>query len=57
MDERMTEKERATALTDEYTRLRRIKAAKDRDEEIEYQIKTTRAKLEALGIMVEHLDK
>ncbi len=57
MDERMTEKERATALIDEYTRLRRIKAAKDRDEEIEYQIKTTRAKLEALGIMTEHLDK
>ncbi len=57
MDERMTEKERATALIDEYTRLRRIKAAKDRDEEIEYQIKTTRAKLEALGIMAEHLDK
>ena len=57
MDERMTEKERATALTDEYTRLRRIKAAKDRDEEIEYQSKTTRAKLGALGIMAEHLDK
>ena len=57
MDERMTEKERATALIDEYTRLRRIKAAKDRDEEIEYQIKTTRAKLETLGIRTEHLDK
>ncbi len=57
MDERMTEKEQATALIDEYTRLQRIKAAKDRDEEIEYQIKTTRAKLEALGIMTEHLDK
>lgn len=57
MDERMTEKEQATALIDEYTRLQRIKAAKDRDEEIEYQIKTTRAKLEALGIMTEQLDK
>lgn len=57
MDERMTEKEQATALIDEYTRLQRIKAAKDRDEEINYQIKTTKAKLEALGIMTEDLDK
>lgn len=57
MDERMTEKEQAAALIDEYTRLQRIKAAQDRDEEINYQIKTTKAKLEALGIMTEDLDK
>lgn len=57
MDEHMTEKEQATALIDEYTRLQRIKAAQDRDEEINYQIKTTKAKLEALGIMTEDLDK
>ena len=57
MDEHMTEKEQATAWIDEYTRLQRIKAAQNRDEEIEYQIKTTRAKLEALGIMTEDLDK
>lgn len=57
MDEGMTEKEQATALIDEYTRLQRIKAAKDRDEEIDYQIKTAKAKLEALGIMTEDLDK
>ena len=57
MDERMTEKEQATALIDEYTRLQRIKAAQDRDEEINYQIKTTKAKLEALGIVTGDLDK
>lgn len=57
MDEHMTEKEQATALIDEYTRLQRIKTAQDRDEEINYQIKTTKAKLEALGIVTEDLDK
>ena len=57
MDEHMTEKEQAVALIDEYTRLQRIKAARDRDEEIDYQIKTAKAKLAALGIMTEDLDK
>lgn len=57
MQENMTEKEQATTLIDEYTRLQRIKTAPDRDEEIDYQIRTTKAKLEALGIMTETLDK
>ena len=57
MDERMTEKEQATALMDKYVDLQRIKTAADRDSEIEYQIRTTRAKLEALGIVTEDLDK
>lgn len=57
MDEIMTEKEQATALIEEYTKLQRIKAAQNRDEEIDYQIKTAKAKLEALGIVTENLDK
>ena len=52
----MTEKEQATLLIEEYTKLQRIKAAEDREKEIAYQIKTTRAKLEALGIVVEDLE-
>ena len=56
MDEVMTEKEQATALMDKYVDLQRIKTAADRDNEIEYQIRTTRAKLEALGIVTEKLD-
>ncbi len=54
--EGMTEKEQATQLIEEYAKLQRIKAADDREKEIEYQIKTTRAKLEALGIVVEDLE-
>lgn len=52
----MTEKEQATLLIDEYTKLQRIKSATDKEKEIEYQLKTTKAKLEALGIVTENLD-
>jgi hypothetical protein len=52
----MTEKEQATLLIEEYTKLQRIKAASDRDKEIQYQLKTTKAKLEALGIVSEDLN-
>lgn len=47
----MTEKEQATNLMDKFIDLQRIKAAKDKDKEIDYQLKTTKAKLEALGIV------
>ncbi len=57
MEEPMTEKQQAVALIEEYTRLQRIKAAPNRDEEIDYQINTAKAKLEALGIVAENLDK
>lgn len=43
-------------LIDNYTNLQRIKAAHDRESEIEYQITATKAKLEALGIVTENLD-
>ena len=54
--EEMTEKEQATNLIDKYIDLQRIKSAPDRDEEIEYQLRTTKAKLETLGIVTENLD-
>lgn len=52
----MTEKEQAALLIDSFTNLQRIKAAADRDREIDYQLKTTLAKLQALGISTEDLE-
>lgn len=52
----MTEKEQATILMDKFIDLQRIKAANDREKEILYQLKTTKAKLEALGIVTEDLN-
>lgn len=51
----MTEKEQATILMDRFIDLQRIKAAQDKEKELEYQIKTTKAKLEALGIVTTDL--
>jgi len=51
----VTEKEQATLLIDTYTNLQRIKAAEDREREIDYQLKVTKAKLEAFGIVTEDL--
>ena len=56
MENSMTEKEQ-TALIEEYAKLQRIKTAEDRDSELDYQIKITKAKLTALGIVTEDLDK
>ncbi len=52
----MTEKEQIAILIDQYTDLQRIKAASDKDKEIAYQSKATKAKLEAMGIVTEDLD-
>ena len=57
MNEHMTEAEQKATLIEEYTKLQRIKAAPDRDEEINYQIKTVKAKLESMGVNVEDLNK
>lgn len=57
MDERMTEAEQKATFIEEFTKLQRIKAAPDRDEEIDYQIKTVKAKLESMGVNVENLEK
>ena len=53
----MTEKEQTTTLMDKYVDLQRIKDAADRDSEIEYQIRVTKAKLEAIGVVTEKLEK
>ncbi len=55
--EEMTEKELITVLIDKYTDLQRIKKA-NRDtpnEELDYQIKVTTAKLSSMGVNVEDL--
>ena len=52
----MTEKEQIAILIDQYTDIQRIKAAENKEKEVEYQIKTTKAKLEAMGIVTEDLN-
>ncbi len=52
----MAEKEQIAILIDQYTDLQRIKAAADKEKEVEYQIKITKAKLEAMGIVTEDLN-
>lgn len=52
----MTEKEQIAILIDQYTNLQRIKAATDKEKEVEYQIRATKAKLEAMGIVTEDLN-
>ena len=54
MDE-MTDKELITILIDKYTDLQRIKNNDTPNEELDYQIKTTTAKLSSMGINVEDL--
>lgn len=54
--EDMTEKEQIAILIDQYTDLQRIKTAQDKEKEVDYQIKATKAKLEALGIVTEDLN-
>ncbi len=55
-DEEMTEKEQIAFLIDQYTDLQRIKVADDKEKEIDYQIRATKAKLEAMGIVTEDLN-
>ncbi len=51
----MTEKEQIAILIDQFADLQRIKTAGDREKEIDYQIRTTKAKLEAMGVVTEDL--
>ena len=55
--EEMTEKELITVLIDKYTDLQRIKKANNNveNEELEYQISATTAKLSSMGVNVEDL--
>ena len=52
----MTDREQINMLIDIYTNLQRIKTASDRDAELNYQLKVTKAKLEASGIVTEDLE-
>ena len=52
----MTEKEQIAILIDQFVDLQRIKVASDKDKEVDYQIRTTKAKLEAMGIVTEDLN-
>lgn len=53
----MTEKELITVLIDKYSDLQRIKKANkgNANEELDYQIRTTTAKLSSMGVNVEDL--
>ena len=55
--EDMTEKELIAVLIDKYTDLQRIQKANKNtpNEELEYQIKVTTAKLSSMGVNVEDL--
>ena len=55
MDEGMTDKQLAAALIEAYANLQRIKTAPNPDEEIDYQIRVTEAKLKVFGIANETL--
>ena len=57
MEEFMTEKEQATLLIDAYANLQRLKSADDFQQELAYQISTVKAKLEALGVPTETLER
>ena len=52
----MTDREQTNMLIDIYTNLQRIKAASDWSKELDYQLKVTKAKLEASGIVTEDLE-
>lgn len=54
----MTENELKSILIEQYTNLQRIKKANGTNvnEELNYQIKTTTAKLSAMGVNVEDLN-
>lgn len=52
----MNEAELREKLIQQYTDLQRIKSAADKEKEIDYQITTVKAKLEAIGLTTENLD-
>ena len=51
----MTKEEQATNLIDKFSDLQRIKNAEDRETEIDYQLRITKAKLEELGVVTEKI--
>ena len=53
--EEMTEKEQKTMFISSYMDLQRIKVSEDKDKEIRNQERELKAKLEALGVVVDDL--
>lgn len=51
----MTEKQQAINMIDIYTDLLRIRQAADTEKEVSNQLRKAKAKLEALGVVVEDL--
>ena len=51
----MTEKEQKTMFISAYMNLQRVKVSEDKDKEIRNQERELKAKLEALGVVVEDL--
>ena len=51
----MTKEEQMTALIGAYMNMLRVQQAPDRDKEIGNQLRELRAKLEALGVVVDKL--
>ena len=53
----MSKEEMINNLIDKYTDLQRIKKAeKSENEELEYQLRITKAKLESFGVITEELE-
>lgn len=52
----MNEAELREKLIQQYTDLQRIRSAADMKKEVDYQITTVKAKLEAIGLTTENLD-
>ena len=52
----MTQQEQAAMYIEAYANIQRVEKAQDRDKEIENQKMVLKAKLEALGIVVENID-
>lgn len=56
-EDTMTREEMINVLIEQYANLQRIKKAeKSENEELNYQIKVTKARLEAFGIVTENLE-
>ena len=53
--DKMTEKEQKTMFISAYMNLQRVKVSEDKDKEIRNQERELKAKLEALGVVVEDL--
>ncbi len=53
--EEMTEKEQKTMFISAYMNLQRVKVSEDKDKEIRNQERELKAKLEALGVVVDDL--